>query len=293
VTSEPIEATVRETPDPAEADEWAVVLAAAGIAHRLEATGAGWTLMVQPGDVERARGALSAYDEEVADEIPAGVPDPGYGSTPIGVAVAVLLIGFFVVTGPADGNVVWFARGSAAASRILAGEVWRTVTALTLHVDVAHVLGNALASAVVVTAIGQQLGPGVGIWLLLLAGAGGNMLTALVHGSPHVAVGASTATFGALGILATRSLVMRRHHRRAGRGGWVAVAASLALLGILGTGPRADILAHLLGLLCGATLGLGAALALAPPPGRAVQSALLVAAAALVVGCWGAALAPP
>ena len=110
------------------------------------------------------------------------MPDPGYGSTRIGIAVAVLLIGFFVVTGPADGNVVWFARGSAAASRILAGEVWRTVTALTLHVDVAHVLGNALASAVVVTAIGQQLGPGVGIWLLLLAGAAGNLLTALVHG---------------------------------------------------------------------------------------------------------------
>lgn len=292
MTSEPIEATVRETPNPAEADEWAVVLAAAGIAHRLEATGAGWALIVQPGDVERARGALSAYDEELVDESPADVPDPGYGSTRIGIAVAVLLIGFFVVTGPADGNVVWFARGSAAASRILAGEVWRTVTALTLHVDVAHVLGNALASAVVVTAIGQQLGPGVGIWLLLLAGAAGNLLTALVHGPPHVAVGASTATFGALGILAARSLVMRRYRRPTGRGGWIAVAASLALLGILGTGPRADILAHFFGLLSGATLGLGATFAFAPPPGRAVQSALLVAAAALVVGCWGAALAP-
>jgi hypothetical protein len=85
---------------------------------------------------------------------------------------------------------------------------------------------------------------------------------------------------------------MRRYRRPTGRGGWIAVAASLALLGILGTGPRADILAHFFGLLSGATLGLGATFAFAPPPGRAVQSALLVAAAALVVGCWGAALAP-
>src|SRR2546430_9329762 len=55
-------------------------------------------------------------------------------------------------------------------SRMMAGEWWRAVTALTLHADAPHLLGNALASALLVTAVCQQLGPGVGLWLVLLAG---------------------------------------------------------------------------------------------------------------------------
>jgi membrane associated rhomboid family serine protease len=84
------------------------------------------------------------------------------------------------------------------------------VTALTLHADLAHVLSNALACLVFVTAVAWWLGPGVGTWLVLLAGAGGNALTALVHGPASVSGGASTAIFGALGILAARQSVARR-----------------------------------------------------------------------------------
>jgi rhomboid protease GluP len=95
--------------------------------------------------------------------------------------IAALLVGFFAVTGPRGPN-VWFDQGSASARLILSGEVWRTVTALTLHADLAHVLSNALACLVFVTAVAWWLGPGVGTWLVLLAGAGGNALTALAHG---------------------------------------------------------------------------------------------------------------
>src|SRR5207249_906367 len=81
----------------------------------------------------------------------------------------------------------WFQHGEADATRMMAGEWWRAVTALTLHADAPHLLGNALAGALLVTAVCQQLGPGVGLWLVLLAGAGGNALTAAVHGAGPVA----------------------------------------------------------------------------------------------------------
>ena len=105
------------------------------------------------------------------------------------------------------------------------------------------------------------LGPGVGLRLLLLAGAGLEevVVTAAVHGGDHVSVGASTATFGAIGILAALRIIGGRA-REGGRKSWVVIAASLALLALVGTGPHADLLAHLFGFLLGGGLGLIAAL---------------------------------
>jgi hypothetical protein len=64
------------------------------------------------------------------------------------------------------------------------------------------------------------------------------------------------------------------------------VAASLALLGLLGTSPEADLLAHLFGLLVGGALGLAAALAFRRSPGAPTQWMLAIAALALVVVAW-------
>src|SRR5207253_10139601 len=108
----------------------------------------------------------------------------------VGVAIGLLLIGFFAVTGTRAGRSIWFVRGGADAERIGAGEWGRSVTALTLRADAPHVIGNAGASAVLVGAVGHQLGPGVGLCVLLLAGAGGNALTAAAHGARHDSGGA-------------------------------------------------------------------------------------------------------
>jgi hypothetical protein len=140
------------------ADEWAVVLAAGSIPHRLRLRLDGWALIVAVHDAEAAREALGAYDQEnIADTV-----DMGDGVAPVrgaasgGVAVGLLLIGCFAITGtPASGS-VWFERGSASAERIVAGEWWRTVTALTLYADAPHVLGNAAASVVLVGAVSQN-----------------------------------------------------------------------------------------------------------------------------------------
>src|SRR2546428_375850 len=88
----------------------------------------------------------------------------------VGVYVALLLIGLFAITGSRAGRSEWFQHGEADATRMMAGEWWRAVTALTLHADAPHLLGNAVAGALLVTAVCQQLGPGVGLWLVPLAG---------------------------------------------------------------------------------------------------------------------------
>jgi membrane associated rhomboid family serine protease len=279
---------VRVTPERHRADEWAMVLAASYIPHRLRHRGDGWALIVDARDVEAARGALDAFDRENVvhtTDVSVDAVAPVRGAAAVGIAVGLLLIGFFAATGTRASRSVWFERGGAAAERIVAGEWWRTVTALTLHADAPHVVGNAAASVLLVGAVSHQLGPGVGLWLILLAGAGGNALTAVAYGTHHNSVGASTAMFGAIGILAATRVVSSRR-RPAARKPWMVVAASLALLALLGTSPDADLLAHLFGLLLGGALGLGAAAALARPLRSPTQWALAVAVLAWIVGAW-------
>jgi rhomboid protease GluP len=280
---------VRVTPSRRRADEWAVVLAAAGIPHWLRQRLDGWALVVPADDAAGALEALAAYDQETVREPVAGDASASRPWTIAGVVVALLLVGFFAITGPRAGRSVWFERGSADAARLMAGEWWRTITALTLHADVPHLLGNALATVLLVTAVCWNLGPGLGLWLVLLAGVGGNALTAVAHRADHISVGASTATFGAIGILAALRIIVGRTGP-ARRKWWVVVAAGLALLALLGTGPHADILAHLFGFLVGGGLGLVAALTLRRPVPAPVQWLLIVAFGAVLIVAWRIAL---
>ncbi len=258
------------------------MLAAAGIQHRVERDDAGFLLLVP-----------EAYDGEIRTEqhaAPAEEASPRLAWA-VSVAVAALLLAFFAVTGPPAAGRRWFERGAASSRLIVSGEPWRAVTALTLHMDAVHVAGNALATAVLLPPIVQRFGPGGGFWIVLLAGAGGNVLAALIHDPHHVAIGASTATFGAIGILAALRLLPAPAGAAVRRKRWPVLGASLVLLAILGTGPGADVLSHLLGLLAGGALGLAAGRVCRRPPGAPVQWLLVVLAALFIAGCWRLALA--
>jgi membrane associated rhomboid family serine protease len=190
-----------------------------------------------------------------------------------------------------SGGIEWFERGSADARRILDGELWRSVTALTLHADIAHALSNAIAISIFFGALAGLTGVGLGSVLILFAGAGGNFANSVVHGWPHDSVGASTAIFGAVGILGGLAAVRRRRVIGEKRRAWIAIAAAFALLGMLGTGgARVDFLAHVLGLLTGVVLGLTAAAITSQPPSNVVQWLCGLAACALVLGSWLMAL---
>lgn len=274
----------------AEANEWALVLMSAGVACRVARGEAEWTLFVGVADTEVARLTLAAYDEDRRAVIPLRRAAPEYGPTRLGPALAALMLGFFAVTGPWSESSQWHARGSAWASRILDGEVWRLVTALTLHADLVHALGNAVACIVFVSAIARWLGPGVGAAAFLLAGVFGNALTALVHQEAHISVGASTAVFGASGVLVALQVMAWRRGHSVTHKPWVMIGATLALFAMLGVGSRADVFAHAFGMLTGALLGAVCAQAFRRPLPRVVQGTLLFMASLVVLASWHAAL---
>jgi membrane associated rhomboid family serine protease len=213
------------------------------------------------------------------------------GSLLAAVSVGLTLLIFFFVTVQWLPALSWFERGSAHAERILQGELWRPVTALTLHADVAHALSNAVAAALFLSAVSSIMGAGLACALVLLAGAGGNLANAFLHGPLHVAVGASTAVFGAVGLLGSLGVTRRRRSALSRWRAWLPVAAALALLGMLGSGgQRVDIWAHLFGLLVGAVLGILIPVVTPRAPGLRIQWACGTAAVAVLIYCWILAL---
>jgi rhomboid protease GluP len=264
------------------------VLAAAGIPHRLREDHRGWTVLVPAEAAAPARAALEAYDADAAPPGPEPVA-PRPAEIALGIACGAVLVAFFLVTGPPESDTHWFRAGAAAAGAMLHGEPWRAVTALTLHVDLAHVAGNAVATAVLLPGVAARLGPGTGLLLVLLAGSGANLAAAAVHEPRHVAVGASTATFAALGMLAVlRALAPARGPRRRR---WAAPIAALVLLALVGVGPSTDVLAHAAGLATGGALALG--MRRLGPRAAPVEWALAALAPLAVAGCWWLALAGP
>jgi membrane associated rhomboid family serine protease len=85
---------------------------------------------------------------------------------------------------------------------------------------------------------------------------------------------ASTAVFAAL---------VRSPSRRPGAA-WLTLGAGVALLGLLGTGERSDLFAHLFGFAAGVAQGL--ALRRAAPPRRSPAQPVLALAAAAPLAAW-------
>jgi rhomboid protease GluP len=186
--------------------------------------------------------------------------------------------------------VPWFQVGTADADLILGGEWWRTITALTLHADLAHVLGNAFFFAIFGTAVCRSLGPGLGSCLMLASGVLGNAITAVIQGPLHSSVGASTAIFGAIGVLAGVQIARWRRPQSGRRTRWLPLAAALGLLAMIGMSERADLAAHASGLVAGIPLGFVFGAMRRRLPGVTLQRLLLVGAAGLVSLAWALAL---
>ena len=137
----------------------------------------------------------------------------------------------------------------------------------------------------------RELGSGLAWSLLLAAGALGNLVNAFVQRSSHSSLGASTAVFGAVGILAAISLVRYREQLRQR---WpLPVASALALLAVLGTeGRNTDLGAHLFGFVYGVCLGLIAEYLIGRHgrPGRLLNALLALLCCGIVATAWVLAL---
>ena len=241
----------------ADCREHALVLHAAGTAYEVGGEANEFTIAVATTDAARSRTELDAYAIENRDwrnDRPAARQRDNGWSGVLGF-IAVLSLMSVLEQQHAFG-VDWFAAGKTHAGLIRDGEWWRTVTALTLHADLGHVLSNLVIGGLVGLFAGQSLGSGLAWCSILIAGALGNFLNAWVQPPDHTSVGASTAVFAALGLLAAHAWWQRRTLRTSRLERWAPLVGGVLLLSFLGTGGgRTDVAAHVFGFLCAVPIG--------------------------------------
>ena len=292
-------------PSPKRLLPYLAALSSARIPHHLEDDADGGRFIVVPGAwAERARLELLAYERANRGWPRApgesALASLGVGELACALGVAAALLHFYLWTGPAVDADRLFALGALDSARVCEGEWWRAVTALWLHADLGHVLGNAAVVFAFGTALSQLLGAGPAWAVILLSGVLGNLSEALAAGPGRNAIGASTATFGALGALGVlqtaRAWYGCRDLRVVFSRTWLPLGAAAALLGWLGAGGsgdepgqvrhHVDVIGHALGFAWGAVLGLLCLGLLRRPLPWYAQAACGLLAAALVAWSW-------
>ncbi|MEO7208063.1 MAG: rhomboid family intramembrane serine protease [Steroidobacteraceae bacterium] len=235
--------------------EYSLMLEARGIEHEAAEDENTWILSVPVEIRHRAYEELSRYSVErgVRRSAPEIVQPHSGAALGVFVYIAILLSTAYCA-GIAAFGTDWLSLGSLDAGA--RGEWWRAVTALTLHLDQEHLLGNVLFGAIAGSAASRLLGPGIAWASILGAAVLANYAEILMTPITHRAVGASTAVFAALGMLSGMAWRQRLTLRERLWYRWAPLIAGICLLTLLGAGSaHVDVLGHALGFLFG--LGLG------------------------------------
>lgn len=282
------------TPHKREAEDWALVLVAEGFQPKIVRAIEGWQVEVEPGREREAALSIAAWRQERAEKqrqkqrLPT-VSSATSGETAAAYVCAASLLAFHLGLETAGRHALFIEAGKSQAALVLAGESWRTITALTLHADLAHAVGNTLFGGFFLAALAGRLGVGCGVLAFLVSGTLGNLANALYYEHAHSSIGASTGVFGLVGVLAGLAAWQRHQTAPPGRGAWVAFAAGLAIVAMLGSGgPQVDFSAHLFGLAAGGLTGLLIALPVArhPRPRLPAQLLALALTLAILAGSW-------
>lgn len=277
------------------AHAYGLVLTAVGIEHQTRRQDLSWVIDVPPAQRRAAIKAISLYLKENPSETTRNKSS----NTNMGVrtysafyiATVLALIHLLIPAGAEQR--LFIERFGADAGQITSGHVYRCVTAMLLHADINHLLGNLVGLIIFGGVAASLCGWGVGWLMILSAGFGANLLTALWYGQGHLSIGASTGVFAAVGICTILSLRIRSWERAGASSRswrrWMPLAAGLALLGLLGTSVHADLMAHLSGFVCGLALGGLAGFRRGRLPNRfsfRVQLLAALLAGAVIAGAW-------
>jgi membrane associated rhomboid family serine protease len=270
-----------------QANTCGLILSASGIPYRATRGEKGWEIWVENSEYASALSGVSEYFRE--NRQPPAEVEPSqdrFRKTYGGVWAALLLLVFyFVFTSSGSPRDLIKSFGSDSDS-ILKGELYRVVTSLMLHSDAAHLIGNAAGIAVLGTAVCGAVGWGLGCLMILLSGAAGNLMNAVFFQTGHLSIGASTAVFGAVGLLAGRRFVGHMHLPERKIKAWLPIAGGIALLGFLGSGPQTDLAAHLFGFLSGILFGILLAASRKRPIGESGQRMAMLICIVIVASCW-------
>ena len=273
--------------------QWALVLQSRGIPYAEVTKGQRSQFYVPPLLEHWARQELGGYTRESLPR-PVASPPPVYATGTLAVLFFVPLLLWHgmraqwwawtaeLTTRPE----VWSSLGALDVTRVKVFHEWyRVVTALTLHADSQHILGNVAFGSIFLILLCRAQGLGMGALLALCGGALGNACNAVFRQGGHVSMGFSTALFATVGALSGALMLQKPAQRGKAL---VPLAAGGAILAMLGTeGERTDYAAHLWGLGCGVVLGM-AAQWLRQRHGITPSKQWLagILAVFLVTGCW-------
>lgn len=283
---------VYESPNRAACSDRALVLAAVNIPFQIVEDSASCALVVPADFSARAMQELIEYDAEnppraIVKPQPLTVHNPVPGL----LFYALMICGVAIIAEYTSWGTDWYVAGRVDGELMRAGEWWRAFTALTLHSDLEHLIGNLVFGIMFGLFAGRLLGSGVA-WLGIIIAAGlGNSLNTLLLDASHRAIGASTAVFAALGLVAGfvwrgKFMAQDRWSYRIGP-----IVGGFALLMYTGTGgERTDIGAHLMGFL----FGLGAGMLLTSVRDQLEREHLQltagIVAIMLISGAWALAI---
>ncbi|MEX1299338.1 MAG: rhomboid family intramembrane serine protease [Desulfotignum sp.] len=134
------------------------------------------------------------------------------------------------------------------------GDTFRAVTALFLHSDTSHLLGNLAGIFFFAGPLIRLSGYGSGPLFLLFAGTSGNLINAGFHGTALLSIGASTAVMAAAGGLTAFQMMRTGPLRRRDR--ILPLIAGATLMAFLSHGENTDVWAHVFGFVCGFVTGM-------------------------------------
>ena len=248
---------VRRCAGRGQAEQYALVLAAMGMQSSIAPEGKFMALYVAHEDAARANDELAAYDSENRKPPPGrDWLRPALPRAEVALVYWTVLLFFFAAGRHEAFSFDWIGEGAVQSGLMLKGEWWRAVTAMCLHASSAHLLGNLVFGTVFLMLLAQVTGAGVAALAMITAGATGNVISALVQSPAHTSIGASTAIFASIGLLAALRQVRRQDHAFFALHNWIPLAGGLALLAFLGlSGENTDILAHVLGFGSGIAAG--------------------------------------
>jgi rhomboid protease GluP len=274
---EAVDAVVFQGPK-ALAREYSLVLEARAIEHQVLEIDDIWLLTVIPSLQASALEELARYSSERSTPRPQSrfiVPFKGAGVGAVVYALILLLTAYCAGLGLFGSD--WYAVGVIDAGPAR-NEWWRAITALTLHVDPAHLFSNLLFGMLVGVGASRLLGPGVAWFAAVLAGACANYVEMVIAPATHRALGASTVVFAALGLMAGLAWTERLTFRERNWYRWAPLIAGVCLLTLLGAGgEHVDVLGHFLGFTFGIAGGALCAIA-GVPRRRALSTQILLGA---------------
>lgn len=274
--------------------EWITVLCAAGLDYRLSKENNAWVLHIPLPERKKAVTEIEQYERQNSNRsfmLPTKEEASPAEDYRMSYWLAFTLLAFFLRFGAFDASVPLLRAGCADGPAIMAGEWWRIVTALTLHSGAVHLLGNMIFIIIIGRFVCRIYGGGLGILVIIAGGALGNWLTAATLNTGYLSIGASTACFAALGILAVRQALQNYSYSRVLRSiwspVWIPLCAAIAMLGIMGTGERSDLPAHAFGFLSGMLLAFPLkAIEVSGVPSKKIQLELIVLSALIIITAW-------